>query len=64
MTSAQVERRVMSAELKATIGSLVLFGITLVMPGGRVLVLPVLFTLTLVLLYWAAKPKSTRGTKE
>ena len=46
MTSAQVERRVMSAELKATIGSLVLFGITL------------------VLLYWAAKPKSTRGTKE
>jgi len=54
----------MAPELKATIGSLVLFGITLVMPGGRVLVLPVLFTLTLVLLYWAAKPKSKSRTKE
>jgi len=27
------------------------------MPGGRVLVLPALFTLLLVVLYWVAKPK-------
>ena len=37
---------------------MILFGLTLVIPGGRVLVLPVLFTLILVLLYWAAKPKA------
>jgi hypothetical protein len=34
-----------------------MLGITMVIPGGRVLVLPVLFTLMLVLLYWAAKPR-------
>ena len=45
-------------ELRATIGCLILFGLTMVIPGGRVLVLPVLFTLILVLLYWAAKPKA------
>ena len=27
-------------------------------PGGRVLVLPVLFVLLLVLVFWAAKPRS------
>lgn len=46
----------MSSELRATIGSLILLGVTLVIPGGRVLVLPAIFVLTLVLLYWAAKP--------
>jgi hypothetical protein len=47
----------MSTELRSTIGSLILLGITMVVPGGRVLVLPAIFTLILVLLYWAAKPK-------
>jgi len=47
----------MSSELKATIASLVLTGVTMVIPGGRVLVLPAIFILMLVLLYWAAKPK-------
>ncbi len=61
MTSAEAQREVMGSELKATIGASVLLGITLVIPGGRVLVLPALFTLMLVLLYWAAKPKSNRS---
>ena len=51
----------MSPELRYTIGSLVMLGITMVIPGGRVLVLPVIFVLMLVLLYLAAKP---RGDKE
>jgi hypothetical protein len=46
-----------SRELQYTIGSLVLLGITLVIPGGRVLVLPAIFILMLVLLFWAAKPR-------
>jgi len=37
--------------------TLVLLLVTMVIPGGRVLVLPVLFALCLVLLYWLAKPK-------
>lgn len=48
----------MQPELKYTIGSLILLGITAVIPGGRVLVLPVLFVLILVLCFWAAKPRS------
>jgi len=47
----------MQAEAKYTIVSLVLLGITMVIPGGRVLVLPVLFLVLLVLLFWAAKPR-------
>jgi hypothetical protein len=34
----------------------VMLGLCMVIPGGRVLVLPVLFVLLLVLVYWAAKP--------
>ena len=45
-------------ELKATIGCLGLLGLTMSFHGGRVLVLPVIFTLVLVLLYWAAKPRA------
>jgi hypothetical protein len=45
-------------ELRYTIASLVLLGITMVIPGGRVLVLPSIFILLLVLLYWAAKPRT------
>ena len=45
-----------STELRAVIGSLGLLGITLVIPGGRVLVLPAIFILVLVLLFWLAKP--------
>jgi len=44
-------------ELRYTIGAVVLLIITMVIPGGRVLVLPAIFILMLVLLYWAAKPK-------
>jgi hypothetical protein len=47
-----------SSELRNTIACLVMLGITMVIPGGRVLVLPMIFVLTLVLLYWAAKPKA------
>jgi hypothetical protein len=46
----------MQAEVKYTLVSLALLGITMVIPGGRVLVLPVLFVVLLVLLFWAAKP--------
>jgi hypothetical protein len=52
-----VETTTVAPELRYVIGSLVLLGITMVIPGGRVLVLPVIFTLVLVLLYWAAKPR-------
>jgi hypothetical protein len=45
-------------ELRYTIATLVLLGITMMIPGGRVLVLPTIFLLTLVLLFWAAKPKN------
>jgi hypothetical protein len=45
-------------ELRYTIATLVLLGITMVIPGGRVLVLPMIFVLVLVLLFWAAKPKT------
>jgi len=55
-----VEDGIVSPELRYTIGSLFLLGVTMVIPGGRVLVLPAIFTLALVLLFWAAKP----GTKE
>lgn len=44
-------------ELRYTIGGLALLGLTLVIPGGRVLVLPAVLVLILVLLFWAAKPK-------
>jgi hypothetical protein len=45
-----------SPEFRYTIGSVVLLGITMIIPGGRVLVLPAIFVLVLVLLYWLAKP--------
>ncbi len=48
----------MSPELRYTIGTLILLGIVMVIPGGRVLVLPVIFVLAIVLCYWAAKPKA------
>jgi hypothetical protein len=47
----------MSPELRYTIGSLILLAICMVIPGGRVLVLPVIFVLLLVLVHWAAKPR-------
>jgi hypothetical protein len=47
----------MPAELKYTILALILLGVCMVIPGGRVLVLPTLFLLVLVLLFWAAKPR-------
>lgn len=46
----------MPAELRYAIGTLVLLGISLWIPGGRVLVLPIIFVLILILLFWAAKP--------
>ena len=52
------ERVLVPAELKAAIVCLVLLLLTMSFHGGRVLVLPVIFTLVLVLLYWAAKPKT------
>ncbi len=50
----------MVPELRYTIAALVLLGITMVIPGGRVLVLPMIFILVLVLLYWAAKPRANK----
>jgi hypothetical protein len=48
----------MAPEAKYAIGSVALLVFVTLIPGGRVLVLPVLFVLILVLLYWAAKPGS------
>jgi uncharacterized membrane protein HdeD (DUF308 family) len=55
--SDEAERVPMQAEAKYTVVSLVVLGITMIIPGGRVLVLPVLFLVLLVLLFWAAKPR-------
>ncbi len=54
------ERAAVVPELRYTIAALVLLGITMVIPGGRVLVLPMIFILVLVLLYWAAKPRANK----
>jgi hypothetical protein len=48
----------MVPELRNTIASVILLAITLVIPGGRVLVLPAIFVLIIVLLHWAAKPRA------
>ena len=56
--NAPAARTTMHAELRNIIGAFVLLLITMVIPGGRVLVLPAIFTFILVLLYWAAKPKT------
>jgi hypothetical protein len=48
----------MPSELRYVIGTLVVLGISLVIPGGRVLVLPIIFVLILILLFWAAKPEA------
>lgn len=53
-----MEDAAVNPELRNTIACLVLLGITMVIPGGRVLVLPMIFVLLLVLLYWAAKPRA------
>jgi hypothetical protein len=53
-----MEGATVSTELRNTIASLLLLGITMVIPGGRVLVLPMIFVLLMVLLYWAAKPRA------
>jgi hypothetical protein len=47
----------MAPEAKYAIGSLAFLIFVALIPGGRVLVLPVLFVLVLVLLFWAAKPR-------
>jgi len=52
------ERTSMAPEAKYAIGGLISLIVVMVIPGGRVLVLPVLFALLLVLLFWAAKPRS------
>ncbi len=59
-----VSNAAMLPELRYTIGTLILLGITMVIPGGRVLVLPAIFTLTLVLLYWAAKPRAKENHRD
>jgi hypothetical protein len=48
----------MPSEAKYAIASLALLIFVALIPGGRVLVLPALFVLVLVLLFWAAKPGS------
>jgi hypothetical protein len=50
-----------SSEIKAAIVTFILLVFTgAVVPGGRVLVLPLMFTLIMILLYWAARPKDKK----
>jgi hypothetical protein len=49
-------KTVMSREPLYTVVSLALLVACMSFKGGRVLVLPALFLLLLVLIYWAAKP--------
>jgi uncharacterized protein (DUF58 family) len=60
----RVSNAAMLPELRYTIASLILLAITMVIPGGRVLVLPAIFTLVLVLLYWAAKPRAMENDRD
>jgi hypothetical protein len=46
-----------SPELGYSVISLNLLALCMVIHGGRVLVLPLIFVFLLVLLYWAAKPR-------
>jgi hypothetical protein len=55
--SYRLAKRV-SPECAYSVGSLNLLGLCMVIPGGRVLVLPVIFLLLLVLVYWAARPRA------
>ena len=48
----------MSSELKYTIVTTVALVLCTLFKGGRVLVLPLLFVLILVLVFWAAKPRA------
>jgi hypothetical protein len=48
----------MSSELKYTIVTAVALALCTLFKGGRVLVLPLLFVLLLVLVFWAAKPRA------
>jgi 4-amino-4-deoxy-L-arabinose transferase-like glycosyltransferase len=48
----------MPSELKYVIVTLVALGLCTLFKGGRVLVLPLLFVLALVLVFWAAKPRA------
>jgi len=46
-------------ELRYSMWTVLVLGVTTTMiPGGRVLVLPEIFVLMLLLLYWAAKPRA------
>jgi hypothetical protein len=45
-------------ELRYALYSVAGLVLTLGIPGGRVLVLPAIFTVMLVLTYWAAKPRT------
>jgi len=53
-----MEETAVQPELRYAIVGVMLLGSTMVIPGGRVLVLPAIFTLVLILLFWAAKPKA------
>ena len=48
----------MSSELKYTIATTIALVLCTLFKGGRVLVLPLLFVLILVLVFWAAKPRA------
>jgi hypothetical protein len=48
----------MPSELKYAILTVAALGLCTVFKGGRVLVLPLLFILALILVFWAAKPQA------
>jgi hypothetical protein len=48
----------MASELRYALGTLAVLLVTMLIPGGRVLVLPESFVLILILIFWAAKPRT------
>ena len=54
----------MAPELKYAILCVILTAICFLIPGGRVLVLPLVFILILVLLFWSARRGAERDEQE
>ena len=54
----------MAPEFKYSILCVILTAICFMIPGGRVLVLPLVFILILVLLFWSARRGAERDERE
>ena len=54
----------MPDEAKYSLLCVLLTGLSFFIPGGRVLVLPIVFVLVIILLYWSARRSADRMEEE